>query len=169
MNTPGQRSPLQADPPPPSLARWVGLCAAAETIGMEAAAGAAELAAVPGVARGAALALVVSGGLDEGVALGTAQAFGLRAWLPKPDRRRWVAVTALVAGLGWAAVAAPGVLATGDGREPPAVLVLAGAAALGAGMGAVLGAAQALVLRGRVRRPRRWVGVSTLAWPRPWW
>jgi hypothetical protein len=98
------------------------------------------------------------------VALGAAQAFGLRAWLPERARRRWVVVTVLVAGLGWAAASAPGVLATGGGREPPVTLMLGGAAALGASMGAVLGVAPALVLRGHVRRPRRWVAASALAW-----
>jgi hypothetical protein len=35
-----------------------------------------------------ALSLVVAGGLVEGVALGIAQAAGLRRWLPKVVRRR---------------------------------------------------------------------------------
>jgi hypothetical protein len=56
------------------------------------------------------------------------------------------------------------VLVGDGGPVPPAALVLAGAAALGASMGAVLGAAQALVLHGIVRHPWRWVPVSTLAW-----
>jgi hypothetical protein len=70
----------------------------------------------------------------------------------------------LVTGRGWAAASAPVVLVGDGGPVPPAALVLAGAAALGASMGAVLGAAQALVLHGIVRHPWRWVPVSTLAW-----
>jgi MFS family permease len=148
----------------PSLMRWIGLCAAAETVGMAAAAAAAKAASVAAVGIGGALALVVAGGLVEGLALGVAQARGLRRVLASPDRRRWVLVTATVAGLGWAAAAAPSVLATGDGEEPPLALVLAGAAALGATMGAVLGAVQAAVLRGRATHPWRWVGANVAAW-----
>ncbi|MGH3480971.1 MAG: hypothetical protein ACRDPQ_10815 [Nocardioidaceae bacterium] len=59
----------------------------------------------------AALSLIVAGGLVEGVALGSAQAAGLGRWLPALDRRRLTGVTVAIAGLGWAAAAAPAVLA----------------------------------------------------------
>jgi hypothetical protein len=156
---------------PPYL-RWVGLCAAAEAVGMTAAAAASTTAnhaienpsSAPGVA--AALGLAVAGGLVEGTALGYAQARGLAGLLPAPARRRWLGATVVVAGLGWAAGSLPAVLADGqgDGSEPPRVLVLAGAAGLGAVMGAALGAAQAWALRGHVARPWRWVGASAVAW-----
>jgi hypothetical protein len=82
-------------------------------------------------------------------------------------RRQWyVAVTVLVAGLGWAAASAPAVLAGDDGNDtPPLGLVLAGALGLGLVMGGVLGAAQAVVLRRAVRRPWRWVAANAAAWP----
>jgi hypothetical protein len=154
-----------------TLARWTALCAAAETLGMTAAAGAAKASQAivgeqsTGPETAAALSLVVAGGLVEGVALGTAQASGLARVLPGLDRRRWVLVTVVVAGVGWAAASAPAALRAGDdGTEPRLALVLAGAAALGAGMGAALGAAQALVLRGQVPRPGRWVGANAVAW-----
>lgn len=138
---------------------------------MTAAAGAAKISQTlvdEPAAVALALSLVVAGGLVEGVALGVAQAAGLRRWLPRLDSRRWVLVTVTVAGLGWAAASAPAVLAGdsdgGSGGEPPLLLVLGGGAALGVAMGAVLGAAQALVLRGRVRHPWRWVGANALAW-----
>jgi F420H(2)-dependent quinone reductase len=159
--------------PAPSLARWVALCAAAEAVGMTAAAAAAKLSqALVGEPDGTrevvtVLAVVVAGGLVEGTALGVAQGSGLRAWLPDRTRRVWVAVTVAVAGLGWAGAALPGTLAGGgdDGSKPPWLLVVAGALALGAVMGVVLGAAQAPVLRGHVAHPWRWVAASAAAWP----
>lgn len=112
------------------------------------------------------LAIVVAGGLIEGLALGVAQAAGLAGWLPRQARRRWVIVTVVVAGLGWAAASLPGTLAGDDGGgAPPWLLVIAGALALGAVMGALLGAAQSVVLRGQVRHPWRWVAASAAAWP----
>lgn len=157
---------------PPSVVRWMLLCAAAETVGMTAAAAAARtsqaLVGEPSSRSGAAVAvsLAVAGGLVEGVALGAAQSAGLARWLPALSRRGWVLVTTAVAGLGWAAASLPAVLGGGDGTGgPPLLLVVAGAAGLGAVMGALLGAAQALVLRGHVAHPRRWAAANALAWP----
>jgi hypothetical protein len=147
--------------------RWVALCAGAEAIGIAAAASAGWSAQrLPqDTSSGAALALVVAGGLVEGTALGVLQAAGLAPVVPGLDRRRWILVTVLVAGLGWAAASAPATLSTDDGGPGPAlVLVLAGAAGLGAAMGAVLGGAQSLVLRHRVAHPGRWPGANALAW-----
>jgi hypothetical protein len=155
---------------PPPLLRWTGFCAAAEAIGMAASAAAARIADT--VVGGApttsvaliALAIIVAGGLVEGVALGVAQAAGLAAWLTG-RRGRWILVTVLVAGLGWAAASAPAVLSDdADGAEPALVTVLAATAGLGLVMGAALGAAQALVLRGRVPHPWRWTVGSALGW-----
>jgi len=112
-----------------------------------------------------ALSLVVAGGLVEGVALGIAQAAGLRRWLPKVVRRRWVLVTVAVAGVGWAAASAPAALSgDGGGGGPSWPLILACAAVLGAAMGTVLGAAQAAVLRGQLPHRWRWVGANAVAW-----
>jgi hypothetical protein len=154
-----------------TLARWTALCAAAETVGMTAAAAAAKTAqavvgeAPTGVETAVGLSIVVTGGLVEGVALGAAQAAGLRRLLPGLDRRRWVLVTVAVAGVGWAAFSAPAALGdAGAGGPSQLPLLLAGASAIGVGMGAVLGGAQALVLRGRVPRPSRWVVANAVAW-----
>jgi hypothetical protein len=79
-------------------------------------------------------------------------------------------VTTAVAGLSWAAGSIPAALPAQDGASaaaPALGLVLLGALAIGLGTGALLGAAQALVLRGRVRHPWRWCAASTLAWPLP--
>jgi hypothetical protein len=149
---------------------WVVACAAAEAVGMTAAAGAARYATSltdRGVAHATAwgLTAVVLGGLVEGTALGWLQARALGPVLGATGRRRWLLVTLLVAGLGWAAASAPAALAgADDGEQPPLLLVLLGAAALGAMMGAVLGAAQASALRNRVRHPWRWVTGSAAGW-----
>ncbi|HYF73799.1 MAG TPA: hypothetical protein VD864_13305 [Nocardioides sp.] len=146
---------------------WVSACALAEAVGMTAAAGAARVADGFGVA--AALGVVVAGGLVEGTALGWAQSHVLSRVAPALVRGRYVAVTVLVAGLGWAGASAPSVLAddSGDsgGTRPVLALVLLGAAGLGLVMGPVLGAAQAAALRGAVDHPWRWVPANTAAWP----
>ena len=150
--------------------RWIVSCAMAEAVGMTAAAGAARSATgltQHEVAHATALGLllVVLGGLVEGTALGWLQARALSEVLGRAGRLRWLAVTVLVAGVGWAAASAPAALAGDDGgAQPPLLLVLAGAAALGAAMGAVLGAAQAWALRHRVRHPWRWVAGSAAGW-----
>lgn len=156
----------------PSVLRWTALCAAAETVGMTAAAAASRightLADRPGPLGGAgvALAVVVAGGLVEGVALGSAQAWPLGRWLSTLRRGRYVLATVLVAGLGWAGASAPAVF-TGDGggSGPPLSLVLPGAAGLGLMMGLVLGSAQAVALRGATSHPWRWAGANAAAWP----
>ncbi|MBA2953708.1 DUF385 domain-containing protein [Nocardioides sp. MAH-18] len=144
-------------------AAWVAACAGAEAVGLGAAAAAARLG--EGRPDGIALALVIGGGLVEGTALGGLQATVLGRAFPRLRRLRYAAATVLVAGLGWAAASAPGVLSGGAADTPPLALVLLGAAALGLVMGAVLGAVQALALRGAVRHPGRWVGANAAAWP----
>ncbi|MEO6533933.1 MAG: nitroreductase/quinone reductase family protein [Pseudolysinimonas sp.] len=120
-----------------------------------------------------ALLLVVGGGLVEGLALGLLQASVMAAWAPGLSRARWAIVTVLVAGLGWAAASAPSALsatsASGSGSAsggdgPPLLIIIAGALALGAVMGAVLGLGQALVLRKLLPHPWRWIGVSSIGW-----
>lgn len=155
---------------PPGLTRWTLLCAGAEAVGMTAAVSAAVLIATlfgepsGGSQITVAVALVLAGGLVEGVALGTAQGAALRRWLPGV-LWPWAAVTVLIAGLGWAAGSVPAVLSGEGGEtEPPVLAVAGGALVLGALMGALLGAAQALVLRGQVAHPWRWAGASALAW-----
>ncbi|HYP04073.1 MAG TPA: hypothetical protein VER57_05935, partial [Cyanobium sp.] len=125
------------------------------------------LVSEPGTGRGSALALllVVGGGLVEGIALGGLQAAGLGRMLPGLNRLRWLLVTVAVAGVGWAAASAPATLSGDDGgAAPPLLLILGGTLLLGAAMGAVLGSAQATVLRPHVRHPWRWTGASAAAW-----
>ena len=159
-------------PLPPTVARWAVLCALAEAVGIGTAAGAArltqDLADRPGAVGTAwfALLLIVGAGLVEGAALGAAQTWLLGSWLPALRRWRYLLVTVLVAGVGWAAASARATLTADDrGTSPPVSLVLLGAAGLGLAMGALLGAAQAAVLRGAVPRPWRWVVANAVAWP----
>jgi hypothetical protein len=152
--------------------RWILRCAAAEAVGMLAAAGAARvgqaLVGEPGTAAEAAtvVTVAVAGGLIEGLAVAVATGYGLRSAVPGLPLRRWIAVTTAVAGLGWAGGSLPASLsgASADGSQPPLALIAAGAAGIGVVMGALLGAAQALVLRGGVPHPARWVTASAIAW-----
>jgi hypothetical protein len=118
-------------------------------------------------ARWLALAVVVAGGLVEGLALGVLQGGSLSRGRPRLDRRAFALVTVAVAGVGWAAASAPNALSAGDdsGSGPPLGLMILGALGIGIVMGPVLGAAQAVVLRGAVRHPGRWVVANTAAWP----
>lgn len=143
---------------------WVAACAAAGTVGMAAAAGAAVLA--DEMTGPAALGVVIAAGLVAGAALGLAQAPVLARVAPTSVRARYLAATLLVAGLGWAGASAPSVLGGGgDAEQPPLLLVVPGAAAFGLVLGLVLGAAQAVTLRGAVRHPGRWVAANATAWP----
>lgn len=152
-------------------ARWVLACALAETLGMTAAASAArvgnDLAEGGGSGRAwLALGAVVAGGLVEGSALGLLQARVLAEGRPGLARGRFVGMTVLVAGIGWAAASAPSALGGDDGTAaPPLALILFGALGIGLVMGPVLGAAQAVALRGAVVHPWRWVAANAAAWP----
>lgn len=155
---------------PPSIAYWTALCATAEAIGMTAAATAGRVSqglageSSNGTRLLAALSVVVTVGLVEGIALGVAQSTGLAAWLPGRLRTRWLLVTLAVAGLGWAGASAPAMLAGGSGPEPSLFVIVGGAIGLGIGMGAVLGAVQAWVLHRQVPHPWRWITASMVAW-----
>lgn len=149
---------------------WLVACTAAEAVGMTAAAAAARGSmamqdhglrfAVP-----LGLGLVVLGGLVEGAALGWLQSRALAPRLGARGQARWFAGTLLMAGVGWALASTPGALASPTGNsQPPVLLVVAGAAGLGALMGAILGRVQAWAWSGRVRHPGRWVLASCLGW-----
>ncbi|WP_157520085.1 hypothetical protein [Nocardioides dokdonensis] len=160
---------------PPRLLIWAAALALAEAVGLAAAAGASQAVTAwstePGAkgSTGLALALVVGAGLVEGLALGSAQGWLLGRWLPRLRRTRFVVATLLVAGLGWAAGAAPAVLGQEQAGEapstPPLAFMLLGAIGVGLVMGPVLGLAQAWALRPAVRHARAWVVANALAWP----
>lgn len=141
---------------------WLVACVVAEGIGMTAAASAAR--ASEGLPGYAALAILVTGGLIEGTALGVLQAAWLARRFPGLSRLSWIATTVLIAGLGWALASAPSSLGDQDGAAPAPAFILLMAAGLGLAMGAVLGVGQAVVLRHHVRHPWRWVSISAVAW-----
>lgn len=146
----------------PHAGAWVCACVLAEGIGMTAAAIAAVLLRELEVGDPIELSIVVAGGVVEGAALGVLQARALGAAAGPGRRRAWAAITVLVAGLAWAGAAVT--TRQEGGAVPPTLLLVLGAAGLGGLTGALLGAAQAPVLRGLVVRHRRWVLVSALAW-----
>lgn len=153
------RAPLDAAVPP--LWGWVLACVIAESIGMTAASAAARLGL--GGSPSVVLSLVVAGGLIEGIALGVLQGRWLSLRYRGVSAWAWTLTTVLIAGLGWALASA--VLGgPDDGATPPLMFVLVMAGALGLVMGALMGAAQAFVLRRHVRHPWRWVGISAAAW-----
>ena len=116
--------------------------------------------------RVAAVGAVVAAGLVEGVALGSAQAAVLARLLPRFRRRRYLLVTVLAAGLGWAGGSLPEVLTDDvNAAPPPVALVVLGGAGIGLVAGTVLGVAQAFGVRGAVTDPGRWVLANVLAWP----
>ncbi len=158
---------------PPRLSTWTAAIAVAEAVGLSSAAAASRAAgswsAEPGLRGGVGLTLllVVGAGLAEGLALGSAQGWVLGRWLPRLRRARFVVVTMLVAGLGWAAGAAPALLGPDqrDAGSPSVPLLVLGAIGVGVVMGSALGLAQAWALRPAVRHVAAWMVASTLAWP----
>lgn len=112
-----------------------------------------------------AAAVVVAGGLVEGLAVGVAQATSLAPDLAALRRRRYVVVTLLAAGLGWGLGSVPSVVQDDPAASSPPLLLMAlGGAAVGAAMGVVMGLVQGSALRGSVRRPWRWVTANAAAW-----
>lgn len=106
------------------------------------------------------LALAVAGGLFEGSALGFVQHLALRDTLPSLPRRSWVLATSLSAGIAWTAGVTAGAL---SGNVPVAAAVLAWLLAAIVILPS-LGGAQALVLRGIIERPWRWMLINAGAW-----
>jgi hypothetical protein len=148
--------------------RWVGSVAAAEALGIGTAAALTSRPTTPG----AVLATAAVVGAVEGTALGLAQGWQLRSIVPGLRPARWVAVTAAVAVLAWllssipqAATAGQAGAAGGDrtGDLPWGLALLVGVP-LGAVFGTLLGAGQAVLLRGRVPHPWRWTSATAIGW-----
>lgn len=110
------------------------------------------------------LLIVVVGGIVEGLALGILQAAWMATRFPGLSRLWWVVTTVVVAGVGWTLASAPATLGEASGPQPALIVILVAAAGLGMAMGALMGAAQALVLRRVVSHPWRWVPISAVAW-----
>jgi hypothetical protein len=138
--------------------RWILFCALGEAVGIAGVAVAFAMAE-----RGLApdVMAVLSAGAWEGLALGSAQAFLLARLGQRPAP--WVAATAIVAILGYAGALGFGAGGEGGGEEPAMLLVLLGAALMGAGMGILMGAAQAFVGRGVVSAGS-WIFANAIGW-----
>lgn len=153
--------------------KWIASVAAAEALGIGWAA-AIGVFAGPLVAhdpsaltRALVFLLVLSIGLVEGGALSLAQASVLARRLPHLRIGEWAIPTVLFSVVGWGA--GMGGAAFGDGasasvEEPPVPLVLLLAAAVGAIAGALMGAAQWLVLRHHAQHGARWIALQIPGW-----
>ena len=110
-------------------------------------------------------------GAYEGAIVGAAQWLVLRRLLPSLRAKRWIGATMGGAVIAWMLGRVPSALADwksvsgGVGQPAPSLpmLILLSAAA-GAALGAILGVAQWLVLRGHVRRAGVWIGANVLGW-----
>jgi MFS family permease len=151
------------------LGRWVAAFIGGEVVGFGLAAPLGALAgwASDDASGASRTAIAILGGalagVIEGSAVGWAQWRVLRGPLPTIGRRAWIVATAAGAALAWAIGMSLGTLAS-PSDEPPFAVVVAGAAILGAALGALLGAGQWLVLRRRVARAERWVVANALGW-----
>ena len=155
------------------LIPWLLACGLGELLGLAVAALAMFLDLRAGEPRDLGARLLVLGGMLgagalEGAITGTLQWLVLRRAFRGLDGRAWVGATALVAVLGWAAGRSVPLFVAGDGgaaaTEPPAAAILAFAAALGAGAGALFGLAQGWVLRGHARRWPAWIAANAIGW-----
>lgn len=154
--------------------RWIALCAVAEILGITAAAlwyGAVNLTLGEPenlLLRAGVWGLMTLAAVPEGLILGGLQTIGVRWFVPGVRRRRWISATIAVGLLGWgigtfipmfvmteAPLADPQAVAPGLG---PTLLF---AAAFGAPVGLVFGAAQSLALpNGRML----WTLANGIAW-----
>ena len=139
--------------------RWTLACCLGEAAGI-----AVVALAYAMVSRGLVppVPAILAAGAWEGLALGLAQGWVLaRAGVCTPC---WALATAAVATLGYGLSLAAGAGAgPADAAPPPLALALAGAAALGAVLGALMGAAQWNTARGRLPF-RRWTAASAAGW-----
>jgi hypothetical protein len=157
--------------------RWVLANALAETLGLGStfAIGLGVFAGLPepktALAAIGQAPLMTASGVLEGLIVGLAQWWVLRAPFVRLTRRAWVVATILGAVVAWACGSVPMTIASlGAGQESataaePAGWVMSLAAA---GMGAVAGLVLALfqwrVLRGHARGAGLWLPANALAW-----
>lgn len=157
-----------------ALVRWVGICAAAEFLGLGAAGAWYGVAAMtlgeptafwPRI--GAWLAMA-SAAVPEALILGGLQAIGLKAFWPKLSARRWIAATLAVGLIGWGVGAGLPLFIAFEGgapgAEPPGEAVMAFAGIFGLAAGLLFGLAQALALPSGVRRRWAWVAANAAGW-----
>ncbi len=153
-------------------ARWIGLCAAGEVMGL--ALGAVwyrtiEQAIGVGddiVGRIPVWFFLALAGLLEGAVLGSLQAFGLRRIYPRLPVGLWINLTIVIAVTGWAIGSAYDKFAGPlMARSSPSVVQEALIAAIfGAVIGLAYGVAQSVALARAAKNAKAWVGASVIAW-----
>ena len=152
---------------------WVGVCAAAELLGIALGTGwwvamdriAPDPASLAG--KFAMLGLKSLSGLVEGVVLGLLQGLVLRRLYPRLPLPAWIALTALLAIGGWAAGSAIPIFGGPGGEEPaePSLfLSIVLAAGFGLAAGALFGAVQAAALRRAASASYWWIIVNAAGW-----
>lgn len=157
-------------------ARWTLACTAGELLGIAVAATTTVLLARYGgepetyAARFGVLAVMTLVGAVEGLALGSFQWLVLRRSVPMVPARAWIGVTLGVAAFGWLLGMIPSLFlfdpdaGVPPPEEPAVWVVLAGAALLGLGLGALFGGAQALVLRRHADGALAWTAANAVGW-----
>lgn len=145
--------------------RWTLACMAGETLGITVAAGSMALLTLVAAPPALLVGGMVAAGVIEGSALALFQHHVLRERLPTLPRRAWLTATVLVAALGWLG----GALATlgapaGAGAAPSDGVMMGLGLLAGAGLGAILGGAQAVVLRRYSRGAGLWVAANAVGW-----
>jgi hypothetical protein len=145
---------MTKEPSWPFVVRWAGAYAATEC----------AVVVVASVTLATTWPWVVLVAAIEGTLLGLVQGRLLRDLRPHIVRD-WTAATVAGVLLGRAIeFAGDGSPLAGSILSGPLALQVAGGAALGALVGAAAGSFQALILRGRVYRPGRWIAICALAW-----
>ncbi len=155
--------------PPRIFISWIGACAVGEAMGLAFSGVVAGLVGAifapaagepsPWMIRG----LMVFAGFVEGACVGGAQVALLRRRFPELSAWGFTAVTGLGMAAGWAvgSVVAGG---SEDFSSPNSGTMIVYALASGVGLGAILGTAQALLLRRHSEVARRWITANVIGW-----
>jgi hypothetical protein len=151
------------------LAPWIGAMLVAEAVGFSAAMGlgrgvyalaGGEPPGLAGVVFTVGLSAVA--GVVEGACLGFGQWLVLRRVFGDVGPATWICATALGGALAWVLGMTAGM--NGPDVRPAPAVVVGVLIVSGLALGAVLGGAQAWVLRGRGRVARRWLAANAVGW-----
>lgn len=154
----------------PKCLRWILGCAAAETIGIGVAAAASGIAnrlQETDTAPVFGILLVIAAGAVEGFSLGAFQALALRSLGPKVETKRYVVLTVAAAIIGWGLGLTPSLTMQSPSpatSEPPALIVVGAALALGVIAGLVLAEVQWRVLGRAATGRRAWLTGNAAGW-----
>jgi len=152
-----------------SFIQWISACALGEAVGLTfSGLVAAVVGSIfapefgepsPWLLRG----LMVFAGFFEGACVGGAQAAILRQRFPELSAPKFTVATGVGMALGWAlgSFVAGG---SDDFLSPNLGTMLVFALASGVGLGAILGTAQAMLLRHHTRAARRWIVANVIGW-----